>query len=161
MIRGIFHVNIVCRDMERSLAFYCGLLGARIVATLGEDGTESADLARLMGFSEPAACVGHLLRFGPDGSPGSYTTIDLVRWIRPDVTGAPYSGMNHVGIARICLPVTGIDEMYRTLSAAGVEFLSPPVDIPVRLHPDRFSCFRMCCLKDPDGVVLELSEPVG
>lgn len=160
MIKGIFHINIVCREIQRSLDFYCGLLGAEIVATLGEGGLESKELAALMGFEGAASCIGHLLRFGEKGSPAAYTTIDLVQWIRPVVTGSAYDRLNHVGMTRICLPVDDIDATYERLREAGVDFLSPPIDIPVRLFTEEHSWFRMCCLRDPDGVILELSMPV-
>lgn len=160
MIKGIFHINIVCSDLDTSLHFYRDLLGARVVADLGEGGMESEELAVLMGFKGSAACKGHLLRFGAEGSPGSYTTIDLLQWIKPQVIGKPYESLNHAGIARICLPVDDVDMTYQKLKETGAEFLSPPVNIPVRLFSDEISYFRICCVKDPDGVFLELSGPV-
>lgn len=160
MVKGIFHINIVCSNLETSLHFYRDLLGARVVAELGEGGMESKEIAVLLGFQGSAACKGYLLRFGAEGSPGSYTTIDLLQWIKPQVIGRPYESLNHVGITRICLPVDDLDMTYQELKDNGAEFLSPPVNIALKLFSEDISCFRMCCVKDPDGVILELSGPV-
>jgi catechol 2,3-dioxygenase-like lactoylglutathione lyase family enzyme len=36
--RGVHHVAVICADLERSLAFYVGLLGARARAARAERG---------------------------------------------------------------------------------------------------------------------------
>jgi catechol 2,3-dioxygenase-like lactoylglutathione lyase family enzyme len=58
------------------------------------------------------------------------------------------------GITHICLAVTGLDEEYARLSAAGMRFHSPPTDVGV-------PGVRTVYGRDPFGNVIELEEALG
>jgi len=60
-----------------------------------------------------------------------------------------------VGASHICFLVDDIDGEYERLSAAGVRFKSPPVDI-IREGKLVTRCLYML---DPDGITVELDQP--
>jgi len=138
----IYHVNINCTNLERSLAFY-QMLGFREVIDIPE--------GRLPGLGmDPAIGRAKLLRLGED--PRS-TLIDLIEWQTPRPHGTPYADLGHTGIARLCLRVKGLGAMVAELKSRGVRFVSEPVSPGLAGGRQTFVCFY-----DPDGVVLELME---
>lgn len=145
MIERIFHFNINCTDLKRTLPFY-QMLGFKVILDFGE-GMESQEMAEAFGM--PAARIkGVHLRLGDDPQA---TRIDLLEFQHPSPTGQPYPHLYHTGIARICLKTTNIWQMYEELKAKGVEFLSEPKLLPG-------TSVTIVCFKDPDGTFLELLE---
>jgi catechol 2,3-dioxygenase-like lactoylglutathione lyase family enzyme len=53
--------------------------------------------------------------------------------------------------------VGDIGAEYQRLAGAGVEFVSPPVDISEGMNQGG----RACYFKDPDGITLELYQPAA
>ena len=145
MIERIFHLNINCTNLERSLAFY-QLLGFKVIIDF-RDGMSSKEMAEAFGM-QTAALKGVHLRLGdtPDA-----TRIDLLEFTDPQPTGQPYPHLYHTGIARICLKATNIQQDYEDLAAKGIEFLSEPKVLPG-------TSVSIVCFKDPDGTFIELLE---
>jgi catechol 2,3-dioxygenase-like lactoylglutathione lyase family enzyme len=145
MIERIFHLNINCTNLERSLAFY-QLLGFKVIIDF-RDGMSSKEMAEAFGM-QTAALKGVHLRLGdtPDA-----TRIDLLEFTDPQPTGRPYPHLYHTGIARICLKTTNIQQDYEDLAAKGIEFLSKPKTLPG-------TSVSIVCFKDPDGTFIELLE---
>jgi catechol 2,3-dioxygenase-like lactoylglutathione lyase family enzyme len=52
--------------------------------------------------------------------------------------------------------VDDLNAWYAKLTAAGVEAVSPPVTVPFRIVDGIQK--RLCYLRDPDGVIIELCE---
>jgi catechol 2,3-dioxygenase-like lactoylglutathione lyase family enzyme len=145
MIERIFHFNINCTDLKRTLPFY-QMLGFKVILDFGE-GMESQEMAEAFGM--PAARIkGVHLRLGDDPQA---TRIDLLEFQQPAPTGQPYPHLYHTGVARVCLKTTNIWQMYEELKAKGVEFLSEPKLLPG-------TTVTIVCFKDPDGTFLELLE---
>lgn len=149
-IMGIYHINIVVRDLERSEAFYT-MLGFRTVARFAE---RCPNLDRGLGFenrAEPTQSRAIFMKLGL-GKGVPETVLDISEWIDPPATGeAP--GMTSIGVPRIALRVDNLDAMVERLSGEGVEFFAPPQTISTLDRKPRFACFT-----DPDGVILELVE---
>ena len=76
---GIDHVGVTSSNLERSLAFYCDLLGM-IVIDQGVE--ESAEMARLLGVD------GVAFEFA-DLDSGDGRVFELLRYRRPEGTAAP------------------------------------------------------------------------
>jgi catechol 2,3-dioxygenase-like lactoylglutathione lyase family enzyme len=147
-IKDVFHVNVNCRDLERSRAFY-ELVGFKVVVELGVGG--SPEMLRGLGLPEGSKARAVLMMLEPDKPRG--TRIDLIEWIEPATKGAPAPDLAHAGAVRIALWTIGIDEEYQRLRDQGVEFLSEPVNMG--------NGTRFCCFKDPDGTILELIDFSG
>jgi catechol 2,3-dioxygenase-like lactoylglutathione lyase family enzyme len=130
---GLGHVDLVCRDLERSLVFYA--------AVFGELGL--ADTAQVRG--ERGETI-HYLRFPRPGS-GSIGLRQVLSE-QPFELYAP--GLHHVALA--VERVADVELAYEAALAAGAEILHPPRLWPA-YHPDYFATFFL----DPDGFRLEVA----
>lgn len=134
MLRGVGHVDLVCRDLERSLAFYASVLGP-------------------LGLVEPVTFLGergeqiHYLRFPARGSiglrqasgPGAEQEFELY---------AP--GFHHVAfhVDRR----DDVDDAHAAAVAAGATVLHAP-----RLFPQYRDDYYATFFLDPDGFRLEVA----
>ena len=144
-ISGLLHININCRNFERSKKFY-EMLGFKVIMPVPPEGRGAA-----------AAAVG-MQRYRVKGAlmkHSSRIVIDLLEWEEPHEAGLPYKSMAHPGIARVAFTTSALDDDIATLTQANVEFLS---DSPAQVAGPRDSQVRFICFKDPDGTVLELVE---
>ena len=146
MILGVNHVALSVPDMDRALEFYCDLLGFEKLADAGWlAGTESAD--QILAVKGTSARVCHI---GVEN-----LLIELFQF--GDCEPAPQNLQRPVidhGITHICLAVSGLDEEYARLRAAGMVFHSPPTDVGV-------PGVRTVYGRDPFGNVVELEEVLG
>jgi catechol 2,3-dioxygenase-like lactoylglutathione lyase family enzyme len=136
MLVGLGHVDLCCRDVARSLAFYRAVLGP-------------------LGLQPPVVFAGergediHYLRFPAPGS-GS---LGLRQAQEPDAnqTFALYApGLHHVAFA-----VEGrgeVDAAHEAAMVAGATVLHPPRVFP-QYHPDYYATF----FEDPDGFRVEVA----
>jgi glyoxylase I family protein len=145
MIERIFHFNINCTNLNRSLAFY-ELLGFKIILDFRE-GMASREMADAFGL-KTANLKGVHLRLG---EAANATRIDLLEFKDPAPSGQPYANLAQTGIARMCLKTTDIQQDYRELLAKGIKFLSEPKKLPG-------TAVSIVCFKDPDGTFVELLE---
>ena len=160
MIKRIVHFNVVCSDIEKSLEFYCDLLGGHLLGNREKEAitkrkTESRGVGIALGLGETAEWKGWLIRFGYDKSA---TVIDLLQWTKPPSTGKSYEKLNNVGITRMALEVEDVDKIYNDLKSKGVEFISPPQDADLAPETLGQGLIRFTTCKDPDGVAVELVE---
>ena len=145
MIERIFHFNINCANLNRSVAFY-ELLGFKIILDFRE-GMVSKEMADAFGM-QTANLKGVHLRLG---DAADATRIDLLEFKDPAPSGQPYPHLGHTGIARMCLKTTNMQRDYQDLSAKGVKFISEPKKLPG-------TSVSIVCFKDPDGTFVELLE---
>jgi catechol 2,3-dioxygenase-like lactoylglutathione lyase family enzyme len=137
---GLAYVNVNCRDLERSLAFYLAL-GFRLDQRFDEGFYSRVAKGYRVG---PHRLRGALLGLGEAAIP----QLDLVEWIEPP-HGPTTADPSRPGFQRIALATRDFDADYARLKAQGVEFLSEPMT-----HDDGAPLF--VCFKDPDGNILEL-----
>ena len=145
IIERMFHCNINCTNLDRTLAFY-QLLGFKVVLDF-RSGMQSREMADAFGLPE-ADLKGVHLRLG-DGDEA--TRIDLLQFQDPKPQGQPYGTLNHTGIARMCLKTTNIRKAYDDLKGKGIQFLSEPKKLPG-------TGVTIVCFRDPDGTFVELLE---
>ncbi len=144
------HVSIVVADLDRSVAFYSGLLGLEVrsrtrcemdrlrVAGTGVGWTGSgADWS-----TEPVDVV--LLELGG-------IRIELAQPLDP--AGAMPVG-TQPGTTHVALRVANVRELRQELEAAGVHFLTPLLVFPEEGHRP----WIWCRCEDPDGHEVELVE---
>ena len=120
MINGVHHVAVSTPDAERMLAYYRDLLGFEVVFDFRwEPGTEMADeITDLDG----SAARQLMFRAG-----NCY--LEVFEYHSPPPK--PRNGrrpVNDHGITHFAFDVTDIDAEYERLTAAGMEFHSPPVE---------------------------------
>ncbi|MEC9344825.1 MAG: VOC family protein [Pseudomonadota bacterium] len=153
----VFHININCTDLERSLAFY-RLLGFREVIDFNAaaDGAAPSDvlgdpvLGPALGLPANAQARARMLMLG--GNPRC-ARLDLIQWIEPKAEGSALPHLACVGVARICFRVRDVDDAWRQMRDAGAEPFTEPVLISMGGSRQKFFC-----AKDPDGIVVEFME---
>jgi catechol 2,3-dioxygenase-like lactoylglutathione lyase family enzyme len=130
---GLGHVDLVCRDLERSLAFYRAVFAP-------------------LGLQEPVLFEGersesiHYLRFPGAGS-GSLGLRQALEE-QPFELYAP--GLHHLALA--VETRADVDLAHAGAAAAGAEVLHAPRVFP-QYHPDYYATFFL----DPDGFRLEVA----
>ncbi|MFL5952750.1 MAG: VOC family protein [Gaiellaceae bacterium] len=133
MLIGIGHVDLVCRNLERSLAFYAAVFGP-------------------LGLEAPALFEGeqdeqiHYLRFPAAGS-GSIG-LRQAQEEQEFVLYAP--GFHHLALA--VESREDVDAAHAAAVGAGAEVLHAPKLWP-QYHPDFYATFFL----DPDGFRLEVA----
>jgi catechol 2,3-dioxygenase-like lactoylglutathione lyase family enzyme len=134
MLVGLGHVDVVCRDLERSLAFYRAVFGP-------------------LGLEEPYLVDGergekiHYLRFPHvgSGSIGLRQALDEQEFL----LYAP--GLHHLALA--VETQADVDAAYAAAVEAGAEVLHAPRLWP-QYHADYYGTFFL----DPDGFRLEVAS---
>lgn len=144
------HVNIVVADMERSLAFYVGLLGMRVTF---ETDLVGEWIDTVTGLSDASArCV-----FCQPSGGG--VRFELLEYRVPHGVSFPENALAHTqGLRHVAIEVDNLDATYQRLADAGVDSVSPPVTVPFRIINGIQK--RLCYLRDPDGAIIELCEHI-
>ncbi len=142
------HLNIVVGDMERTLAFYVGLLGMRQTFDIMLEGDWINAVTGLAGAR--AHCVFVM----PEGGG---CRLELLQYLIPNGESLPATTLAHThGLRHFALEVDDLDGWYKRLLAVGVHFISPPITVPFRIVDGIQK--RLCYCHDPDGVIVELCE---
>jgi catechol 2,3-dioxygenase-like lactoylglutathione lyase family enzyme len=102
---GLHRVEIGCRDLDRSLDFYQGLLGFQPLT----DAPRPSDRSRLL---SRGTVVLELVEVGAEGNQGG--------WVNDDLQG----GIRHLG-----MKVADVDRQIKRFEDAGVTVLSHPLDV--------------------------------
>ncbi len=125
---GLEHVGMTCRDLDQTMAFYCGLLGLKLALRKTSPGGEVIFLDTGAGMLEIACPVADISRS---------------RDVPPHE-----AGMRHITFA-----FDDVDAMIAKLNAAGVEAIEGPR--PAFFNE---LLRRVAFVRDPDGVIVELIE---
>jgi catechol 2,3-dioxygenase-like lactoylglutathione lyase family enzyme len=131
---GLGHVDLVCRDLERSLAFYAAVLGP-----LGLEPPHLVD-------GERGETI-HYLRFPVAGS-GS---LGLRQALEEQEYALYAPGLHHLALA--VETREDVDAVHAAAEAAGADVLHPPRLWP-QYHRDYYATFFL----DPDGFRLEVAS---
>ncbi len=141
---GLDHASIGCRDLDRSLAFYCGLLGMRL---RGRGEVEGAKEFEITGIPDARVRWADIeFRYGQ--------VLELIEYVKP--RGTPTRTQpNDPGAMHISLRVADIAAVHARLVAAGVETRTDPVEIT---DPGPWQGASAFYAGDPDGVTVELIQ---
>jgi catechol 2,3-dioxygenase-like lactoylglutathione lyase family enzyme len=138
-MKGLHHVGIPVRNIERSLRWYREVLGLEAEF---EARAEGADVSQNVQLENAK------LRFAFIPLGGSI--LELLEYESP--VGEDFRLRNcDVGAVHVCFEVDDIDAVYRELTARGVEFSIEPARQSGPIEGQ-----RCCYFRDPDGIQLEL-----
>lgn len=141
MISAIRHTGLVVADLERSLHFWCNVLGFKLVKQMDEFGPH---IDAMLGLRDVRVTTAKLA--APDGN-----LIELLHFLshpdQPRWDGKPYS----TGFTHIALTVEDLDNLVIRLTQEGVSFPAPP-----QCSPDGFA--KVIYAQGPEGLLLELVE---
>lgn len=130
MLKGFEHIGMTVSNLDRSIAFYEGLLGMKLLLRKRQpNGGEAAFLD---------AGGGQLEIGQPPGDP---------------ITPARRPTNNEVGLKHITIAFDDMDAVYERLMAAGVESVEAPRDA---FNQEMLA--RVGFVLDPDGIVVELAQ---
>ena len=140
MINGVHHTSISTGNMDRLIAFYRDLLGVEVVFETTFDGPEIEAITALPGAKGRVA----MLR-------SANIHIELFEYANPvPAPHVPNRPVSNQGLTHLCFDVTDLPAEYERLTAAGVEFHCPPIQLTRSV--------RTTYARDPDGNVIELQE---
>lgn len=152
-IRGINHLALVCKDMERTVDFYSNVLGMPLIKTINLPGSLGQHFFFDIGNGDSLAFF--WFPKAPNAAPGISSP-----------TGIPGEGeletahgsMNHVAFD---VPAEKFDEYHAKLSAKGVHVTpilnhdDSPRQMSKEVHAGTF--VRSFYFMDPDGILLEFA----
>ena len=145
-IAGARHAGITVSDLDRSLEFYCGLLGLEL---RWRRLYEEREITRIVGVPEATGLEIAMLRV-----PGSDFDVELIQYHgceSPSGSSPP----SHHGTGHFCVFVTGIDALYEELRDRGVRFRSDgPVEMGAGPNKGGKSLYSL----DPDGYIFEFHQ---
>ena len=138
------HVAVTVSDMDRSLAFYCDLLGLKEVERHHLEGETISKMA-----GKPDVIM-EVVRLEAPETPG--VLLDLQQYVAPEgkVSDAQLGDVAH---SHLCFGVPDVWAAYKDLTEKGVEFVSEPVSFDLE-----WGIVYVVFFKDPDGFILELMQ---
>ncbi len=150
MLKEIIHVGLTVTDLDRSVAFYRDVLG---LAYQGEMEMSGPETERLFHRAGCRARVAYLNGSETLAAP----PVELIQFVGQEVE-TRQGDLFCTSISEVCFAVEDIDAEYRRLKAAGVAFLSEPETFDSTRYG--FGRSRAVYLRDPDGIILELLQPL-
>ena len=143
-IQRMDHVGVVVHDLAAATAFFTEL-GLELV---GEARLEGDWVDRVVGLEGVRSDVAMLQT--ADG----HSRIELVKFVAPPPRGGdPQAAANALGIRHLTFAVDDIDAAVTGVRAHGGELVGE-----VERYADSY---RVCYVRGPEGIIIELAERIG
>lgn len=142
-IDNFAHVGITVRDLDRSIDFYTNNFGFKLLGKARFDEDFFAAAPTLYNLQNTVCPIAILS--APDGM--QIELFEFQPQLEPEKI--PW---NRVGITHIAFATDNVPEMYEQLKARNIEFCMEPMVRPDGGH--------WVFLRDPDGNMIELMEPI-
>lgn len=148
---GLWHASFTVSNLERSLEFYCGLLGLELHHKQIQCNEYTS---KLVGYADANLKVA-MLRI-PNAFVGpSNHHLELVEYVHPRGERTDVS-TNRPGAPHLAFVTDDIHADYERLSQAGVRFKAKaPVAIEEGVNKGGFTVYFL----DPDDITLEMLQP--
>lgn len=142
-IQRLEHVGIVVDDLESATAFFLELG----LTLQGEGQVEGGWVDRVVGLE------GVRVEYAMVETPDGHGRLELVKFHSPSVRGGGNAPANTLGIRHIAFAVDDIDAAVATVRARGGELVGE-----VENYED---IYRLCYVRGPEGIIVELAERIG
>ncbi|MEV5703830.1 VOC family protein [Actinoallomurus sp. NPDC052274] len=137
------HVSVVVDDLAAATAFFAEL-GLELE---GEATVEGRVVDRINGLEGVRSDV--VMMRTPDG----HGRLELAKYHTPSGPGGdPHAPANALGIRHVAFAVEGIDDVLDRLRAHGAELVGE-----LAQYEDSY---RLCYVRGPEGVIIELAEQI-
>lgn len=143
-IQRMDHVSIVVEDLAAATAFFVAL-GLMLQ---GEGTVEGAWVDRVVGLAGVRAAIAMLET--PDG----HGRLELVKFHAPPVrAGDRQAPANTLGLRHLAFAVDDLDAVVASMRACGAELVGE-----VENYDD---IYRLCYVRGPEGIIVELAQQIG
>jgi catechol 2,3-dioxygenase-like lactoylglutathione lyase family enzyme len=143
-IQRMAHVGVVVEDLAAATAFFVGL-GLKLQ---GEGPVEGGWVDRVVGLEGVRAEI--VMMETPDG----HGRLELTKFHAPSSQGGDRRApANTPGIRHVAFAVDDIDAVVASLRARGTELVGE-----VERYEDSY---RLCYVRGPEGIIIELAEQIG
>jgi catechol 2,3-dioxygenase-like lactoylglutathione lyase family enzyme len=143
-IQRMDHVGIVVDDLAAATEFFVEL-GLKL---RGEGPVEGRWADRVVGLDDVRAEIAMLQT--PDG----HGRLELTKFHTPPTRGGDrHAPANTAGIRHVAFAVEDIDAVVAGLRARGAELVGE-----LERYEDRY---RLCYVRGPEGIIVELAEQIG
>ena len=140
-MQRIDHVGIVVNDLAAATEFFIDL-GLEVH---GEGELEGQWLDQIVGLNTVKTAYVFL------GAAGSQASIELIKFYSPtDEMGIQQSAANTLGIRHVAFVVDDIEAVVAKLKTKGSELIGEVTRYE--------NSFKLCYLRGPEGIILELAE---
>ena len=150
MIGQVYHVGLTVSDLDRSVAFYRDILGLRYEGELLMEGGETEAMFQRGNCRARVAYLN-----GSDQL--NMPPVELIQFVGDEVAHKA-ADLFTTSISELCFYADDADAVYQKLMEQGVECLSSPQEFDFR-H-DGFGRSRAFFFRDPDGIILEIMQPL-
>jgi catechol 2,3-dioxygenase-like lactoylglutathione lyase family enzyme len=143
-IQRMDHVGIVFDDLAAAMAFFVEL-GLKLQ---GEGTVEGGWVDRVVGLE------GIRVEFAMMETPDGHGRLELIKFHAPSGRGGDrHAPANTPGIRHLAFAVNDIDAVVARLQARGAELVGE-----VERYED---IYRLCYVRGPEGIIVELAEQAG
>jgi len=143
-IQRMDHVGIVVDDLPAATAFFVDL-GLKLH---GEGQVDGGWVDRVVGLAAVRAEIAMLET--PDG----HARLELTKFHHPSGPGGDrHAPANTPGIRHLAFAVDDLDALVTSLRARGAELVGE-----VERYQD---AYRLCYVRGPEGIIVELAEQIG
>jgi catechol 2,3-dioxygenase-like lactoylglutathione lyase family enzyme len=143
-IKRMDHVSIVVGDLPAAIEFFLEL-GLELQ---GEGMVEGSWVDRVVGLEGVRADIAMMQ------TPGGHGRLELVKFRSPSTQGGNRGApANTPGIRHIAFAVDDIDAVVAGLRARGAELVGE-----LERYEDSY---RLCYVRGPEGIIVELAEQIG
>ena len=138
------HVGVVVEDLQGAIEFFTQL-GMEVQ---GEGSVEGEWVERIVGLDDVQVEMAMLK------TPNGDAKIELVKFLSPATEdGNPAAPSNTTGLRHLCFQVENIDALVAGLEERGNELVGELVNYG--------NSYRLCYVHGPEGIIVELAEPLS
>jgi catechol 2,3-dioxygenase-like lactoylglutathione lyase family enzyme len=133
------HVGVIVDDLAGAIEFFTEL-GLELQGRFSVDGPAVDRIVGLQGVRNDAAMM---------QTPDGHGRLELIQFDAPPAEGGAHAPANTRGLRHLCFAVDDIEDAIARLRA---ELVGELVD---------YGGFRLCYIRGPEGIIVELAEKVS
>ena len=143
-IKRMDHVGVVVEDLPAAVEFFTQL-GMEVQ---GDGSVEGEWVDRIVGLNGIQVEMAMLRTASGDAK------VELVKFLSPPAEiGEPNAPSNVVGLRHLCFEVEEVDALVADLRERGHDLVGELVSYG--------NSYRLCYVHGPEGIIVELAEPLG